>query len=98
MNKTKFFKACDSCDQKHAHQLSVAGGREYRGMDNIIDLTGSTWAAGGLTTWEIYRPTPGRQANGPKPYQAANEMIAKKLAIYSRWLAEWKLMRGVSKS
>ncbi len=87
-------KVCDRAAPEHAHQLSVEKGREYRGMDNIIYVTGSTWAAGGLTTYEVYRPQPGRQAHGAHPYQTANAAIALKLPGFRRWLAEWKKAKG----
>jgi len=95
MNKAEFFKICDSCDRSLAHQLYLSSRRSHRELDNVIELSGSTWCKGGLTGYEIYRPEPGRQGVGPHPYATANAKIAKALPKFRRWLEEWMVSRNV---
>lgn len=95
MTRERFFKICDSCDQKYAHQLYLTERREHRGLDNIIELSGSSWCNGGLLGMTIYTPLKGRQAFCEKPYQKANELIDKAMTKYKRWLIQWKIDKGV---
>lgn len=95
MNKTRFFKLCDQCDQTLAHQLRLAVVRASGDLDKVIELYGSMWCRGGLASVEVYRPLPGRQGQGLHPYQEANARIKAALPKFQRWLEEWKVLRDI---